>query len=309
MAAAPLWFEALREATDRGTALALRARRGLHALERQAPGPRFEGERLSWRLRDGVLEVELHGEPCNEIGRQSLRELERLAEVVRRGAGGARALLYYSTMQRGFCAGADLRELHEELHRWRARRVPRDALALGVGAFLRRIHAAFDTLDAAPMLTVAAVHGFCFGGGFELALTADLLVADRSARFCFPELRLGLVPGFGGIPRLEREVPGATVRDLLLTGRSLSAARAHDLGLVTQLVGRGKALSAARSLARQATRFDANTTAEAKRFCKPLPRRRLREERRRFVRRMRAPLVEAALRRFVTSQDVRPYLP
>ncbi len=302
-------FEATHMLLDRSAGWALWAREAVSTPRKPSERLRFEGTRLGWRLQEGVLEVELHGPPCNEIGRRTLQELEALAAFVRRGAGGARALLFYSTMHRGFCAGADLRELYEQLSSWRRRGVPRTALAMGVGLFLRRIHRVFDVLDQSPLLTVAAVHGFCFGGGFELALTADVLVADRTARFCFPELRLGLLPGFGGVPRLEREVPGATVRDLLLTGRSLSAARAHQLGLVTQLVGRGKALHAARSLARQAARFDPKSTGEAKRFCKPLPARRLREERMRFVRRMRAPVVEEALERFVRSNDVRPYLP
>ena len=117
-----------------------------------------------------------------------------------------------------------------------------------VGAVTVRQAAAevFDTLDTAPLTTIAAVHGVVFGGGFELALTADLVIADKTARFCFPELRLGLVPGFGGIPRLSRDCGNALVRDLLLSGRSLGAARAHELGLVSQLVPRGEALAAAR---------------------------------------------------------------
>ena len=60
-----------------------------------------------------------------------------------------------------------------------------------------------------------------FGGGFELALVSDLIIADKMARFCFPELRLGLVPGFGGIPRLKRDLGNGVVRDLLLTGQQL----------------------------------------------------------------------------------------
>ena len=63
------------------------------------------------------------------------------------------------------------------------------------------------------------MHGVCFGGGLELALLCDIIVADKMARFAFPELRLGLIPGFGGIPRLKRDVGNAFIRELLLTGR------------------------------------------------------------------------------------------
>ena len=82
-----------------------------------------------------------------------------------------------------------------------------------------------NAIDAAPLTTIAAVHGVTFGGGFELALACDLIVADKMARFCFPELRLGLIPGFGGIPRLKRDLGNAVVRDLLLTGRSIKRPR------------------------------------------------------------------------------------
>ncbi len=96
---------------------------------------------------------------------------------------------------------------------------------------------------AAPLTTIAAVNGVTFGGGFELALVCDLIIADKMARFCFPELRLGLIPGFGGIPRLKRDLGNAVVRDLLLTGRSFNATKAQQIGLVSQVVGEGESLT------------------------------------------------------------------
>ena len=97
-----------------------------------------------------------------------------------------------------------------------------------------RIHAVMNALDMLPMTTVGVVRGVCFGGGFELALTCDVLIAEKSARFAFPELRLGLIPGFGGIPRLRRDVGNALIRDLLLTGHGINAPghgpRASSLG-------------------------------------------------------------------------------
>jgi enoyl-CoA hydratase/carnithine racemase len=277
----------------------------------------FTGETLSWRHESAWLEVELHRAPLNEIGTTTLAELERVARYLRSGAGGARALIWHSSRP-GFCAGADLRELHRGLLARRSqpiaglglrRRLQRPLIRRAIRGFLDRIHGVFDTFDTAPVPTLAATHGVVFGGGFELALTADLIVADKTTRFCFPELRLGLVPGFGGIPRLERDLGNAVVRDLLLTGRSLNARRAHEVGLVHQLAPRGEALQAARRVAEQVVRFDANTTAAAKAFAKPLPRARLEEEKRLFCELVTEPVVLEALERFVTSDDVRPYLP
>lgn len=287
------------------------------AVRVAAPSASFEGRALSWKLVDNAvaqhLEVTLHREPCNEIGTTALGELEQLAAFVRAGAGGARALILHSNRKRGFCAGADLRELHGALVAkydvgGRGART-RLAIAHEVRGFIDRIHAAFDVLDTAPLTTVAATHGFVFGGGFELALTCDVIVAEKSTRFAFPELRLGLVPGFGGIPRLRRDLGNAVVRDLLLTGRSIAAKRAHEVGLVSQVVARGEGLNVARKVAEQASRFDPETTALAKRFTKPLPREELAREKDLFVEMMASPIVEKALEKFVESKDVRPYLP
>ena len=108
-----------------------------------------------------------------------------------------------------------------------------------------------NAFDDSPLTTIAAVHGVTFGGGFELALACDLIVADKMARFCFPELRLGLIPGFGGIPRLKRDLGNALVRDLILTGRSINATKAQAVGLVSQITGEGEALRVARATAEQ----------------------------------------------------------
>lgn len=270
----------------------------------------LHGETLSFENVGTTLEVTLHravaDASCNEIGEQTLVELERVAAYLAEGAGGARAMLLMSSVPRGFCAGADLRALYRGVV---ARREGGVSPAGEVRVFLDRIHAVFDAFDAAPIVTVAALHGVVFGGGFELALTCDVLVADKTARFCFPELRLGLVPGFGGIPRLARDVGNAVVRDLLFTGRSLNAQRAHALGLVSQLVAPGEAPYVARKVAEQAARFDRATAASAKAFAKPLPHEWLAREKDTFCELFTSPVVEAALQKFVTSTDARPYLP
>jgi enoyl-CoA hydratase len=255
-----------------------------------------------WRIVDGVMELRLEQPPLNEIGRALVAELERFLDDVERHA--PRALLLYSGLPRGFCAGADLRELHAELSASGAQS------RLGeLALFLERVHRVMNRLDALPITTVGAIHGICFGGGFELALTLDVLIADVTARFGFPELRLGLIPGFGGIPRLARELPNAVIRDLILTGRSIGAQRAGGLGLCSQVVGQGHALEVARETARQAARFPPAVAAAAKSFMKPTLDTELVEEKRRFLTLFADPRVLEALRRFVESKDPMPYLP
>jgi enoyl-CoA hydratase len=262
------------------------------------------GSALSWSTADGVIELALHREPCNELGSASLDELEKFAAAVERMQTEAHALIIYSEMKPGFCAGADLRELYQ-----RSQAMEKAEAAKGVRDFLERIHCVFSQIDAAPLTTIAAVHGVTFGGGFELALACDLIIADKMARFCFPELRLGLIPGFGGIPRLKRDLGNAVVRDLLLTGRSINATKAQQIGLVSQVVGEGEALRAARATAAQLGKFDRATAAAAKKFIKPIPQDELRREIDIFCELFARPAVQAGLRKFVESTDAQPYLP
>jgi enoyl-CoA hydratase/carnithine racemase len=136
-----------------------------------------------------------------------------------------------------------------------------------------------------------------------------LIIADKMARFCFPELRLGLIPGFGGIPRLKRDVGNAVVRDLLLTGRSFNATKAQQIGLVSQVVAEGEALRAARATAAQIGKFDRQTAVAAKQFIKPVPLDELRKEIDIFCELFSRPAVQAGLKKFVESTDAQPYLP
>ena len=264
----------------------------------------FEGKTLSWELAEGVIELALHREPCNEIGSVTLEELEKFAAALEALGDQASALIIHSKLKAGFCAGADLRELYT-----RSREMAVGARVAGVRDFLERIHRVLNTIDASPLTTIAAVHRVCFGGGFELALACDLIIADKMARFCFPELRLGLVPGFGGIPRLKRDLGNGVVRDLLLTGRSINATKALAVGLVSQVAAEGEALRLARSTAAQVKKFDRATSAAAKRFIKPIPYQELRQEIDIFCELFTRLAVEAGLRKFVESTDALPYLP
>ena len=264
----------------------------------------FRGQTLSWQIVNGAIELALHRDPCNEIGSLTLDELERFAAALPGLESEAHALIVHSTQKAGFSAGADLRELF-----LRGQEMEKVAAVRGVREFLERIHAVMNALDAAPLTTIAAVHGVTFGGGFELALVCDIIIADRMARFCFPELRLGLIPGFGGIPRLKRDLGNAAIRDLLLTGRSFNVMKAQQIGLVSQIAAEGEALRVARATASQVGKFDRWTTAAAKAFVKPIPYEELKQEINIFCDIYSRPAVEEGLRRFVENEGVQPYLP
>ena len=264
----------------------------------------FTGKTLRWEWREGVIEVTLDHAPANEIGTAMLAELEKLVAAFGALAQETSVCIILSARKSVFSAGGDLRELYAT-----AAAVPEKERAAGVRAFLERIHSVLNAIDAAPFITIAAVHGACLGGGLELALACDMIIADKMARFAFPELRLGFIPGFGGIPRLKRDLGNAFVRDLLFTGRTVNATRAQAVGLVAQLAGVGEALRIARSTAAQITKYDAVTRAAAKKFIKPIPHEELRREIDLFCELFTRPAVMAALKKFVEDSGPMPYLP
>ena len=264
----------------------------------------FRGEALRWEWRDAVVELTLDFAPLNEIGRVMLADLEKFVAAFDGLAPVTSACVIASARPGGFCAGANLKELYQG-----ALPLSPKNRAAGMRAFLKRIHGVMNALDAAPFVTIAAVHGLCMGGGLELALVCDLIVADKMARFGFPELRLGLIPGFGGIPRLRRDVGNGFIRDLLFTGRTVKAESAQQAGLVSHLAGEGYALQVARAMAQQVTKFDAETRAAAKKFLKPIPYQELRKEIDLFCKLFNRPLVMESLRRFVETDDPMKHLP
>jgi enoyl-CoA hydratase/carnithine racemase len=149
---------------------------------------------------------------------------------------GVRAVVLTGAGERAFCVGADLRQRAGfDDHDWF---VQREAFRRGFGAVRR-----------CPLPTVAAVAGFALGGGAELALACDLVVAGDDAVFGLPEVRLGLVPAGGGTQLLVRRVGRSAARDLVLTGRRVGAEEARRLGLADRVVPRAEVLAAATALA------------------------------------------------------------
>ncbi|MEU6401569.1 enoyl-CoA hydratase-related protein [Streptomyces sp. NPDC046985] len=138
-----------------------------------------------------------------------------------------RAVVLSSTHERAFCVGADLKERNSFSDADLVRQRP---VARG----------AYTGVLELPMPTIAAVHGFALGGGFELALSCDVIVADRTAVVGLPEVSVGVIPGGGGTQLLPRRVGAARAAELIFTARGLEAAEAHGLGLVDCLVDEGR---------------------------------------------------------------------
>src|SRR3984885_6859907 len=139
-----------------------------------------------------------------------------------------RAVVLTATGDRAFCVGADLRE----------RQLMTDAQWLAQRTVFRT---AFGELLGLPQPVVAAVHGYALGGGCELALSCDLVVADETAQFGLPEATVGLVPGCGGTQLSMRRLGVGRAADLLLTGRRVKAAEAERIGLADRLGPAGTA--------------------------------------------------------------------
>ena len=138
-----------------------------------------------------------------------------------------RAVVVSSSNTRAFCAGVDLKE----------RAGFSDDEMLAQRPLIRDLFSAIRDL---PMPTVAAVSGFALGGGFELALSCDVIVADETAVFGLPEVAVGLVPGGGGTQLLARRVGAGRAGELIMSGRHVGAAEAFRLGIVDRLVEPGQ---------------------------------------------------------------------
>jgi enoyl-CoA hydratase len=190
-------------------------------------------------MQEGVLTLTLENGAANSMSlamaRALGREAARAAEDLSIGA-----VVITGKGDKAFCAGSDIGELraaHES--------------GKGPEALLSAENAAFDRLAALDIPTIAAVNGVAVGGGVELAVCCDIIVAADNATFSLPEIRLGVFPGIGGTVRIPRRVGHARALELMLTGREVGAEEALRIGLVDRLVPRDAVLAEAEKLARR----------------------------------------------------------
>jgi enoyl-CoA hydratase len=174
-------------------------------------------------------------EALNALSFAILRDIGAVLDEV--ATWKVRALVVTGAGEKAFCAGADIKELRG-----------RSMIACKRGAEFGQ--AVFAKLERLPFPSVAAINGFAFGGGLELALACTFRVATPNAKLGLPEIKLGLIPGYGGTQRLPRVIGEARALDMILLGRTVGAEEAERIGLVHRVVT-GSAVDGAVALVRE----------------------------------------------------------
>lgn len=186
-------------------------------------GGQSVGPWAHWKLRadeDGIvwLLLDKKGTSTNTLSEDVLTELDAALTTIEQDR--PRALVIRSAKQSGFIAGADINELRGVTDPTK------------IEALIARGHGVLDRLDRLPLPTVAVIHGYCLGGGLEMALACDHRIAIDDASFGFPEVLLGLHPGLGGTVRLSRLINPVQAMTMMLTGKTLRPSAAKTLGIV-----------------------------------------------------------------------------
>ena len=188
-------------------------------------------------LHGQVLIVRLAGSGANAITRSMAVSLEEIAGRAGRSES-VRVLLITGACGENFCAGSNIREL-AELH----------SEGKGPGPLLEAEASAFQAIADLNIPTIAAIQGVTMGGGLELALCCDFIVAAEDTRISFPEIFLGVFPALGGTVRLQQRIGEGRARELLMLGRELDGKQACEWGLVTRAVPPADLNREARALA------------------------------------------------------------
>jgi enoyl-CoA hydratase len=202
------------------------------------------------RDRVAVLRIDRE-EALGALSRTMVQALLDYAEGI--AADPEVRVLVLTGTGRGFIAGADIGEYHE-------------VSQVEFDAYQRLSRRAFGALAALPQPVIAAVNGFALGGGFEIALCCDLVVASTKARFGLPEVKLGLLPGGGGSQRLARAIGVRATKELVMTGRAMRPDEAERRGLTARVVEPEELMPAALELAEELAARAPLAVREAKRL-------------------------------------------
>jgi enoyl-CoA hydratase/carnithine racemase len=197
----------------------------------------------------GIATLKLNRPPVNALNFQLQAEIARASEELGNDIGVAAIVLYGG--EKAFAAGADIKEMEKLSHD--------EMLARSAG-----LKSAFDAVAQIPKPVIAAVTGYALGGGLELAMCADVRIASESVKVGQPEILLGIIPGAGGTQRLTRLVGPSIAKELVFTGKVISATEAYQLGIINKVVADGEVYAKACEWARQFVGGPAVALATAK---------------------------------------------
>ncbi|MEM1081242.1 MAG: enoyl-CoA hydratase-related protein [Pseudomonadota bacterium] len=185
---------------------------------------------------DRVATVTIHRpDALNALNRATLAELDQAFGTLTEDPS-VRTIVLTGSGAKAFVAGADINEIHT-------------LTAVQARAFAEYGQGVFNRIEQCPKPVIAAVNGYALGGGLELALACHLRLAADSAKLGLPEIKLGVIPGFGGTQRLPRLIGQPKALQLMLTGNPVDAQQAQNLGLVNQVVPADQLIEVARTLA------------------------------------------------------------
>ncbi|MBI1745869.1 MAG: enoyl-CoA hydratase/isomerase family protein [Acidobacteria bacterium] len=188
--------------------------------------------------REGIAYITINRpEKLNALNGETVAELEQAAIEVKNDAA-VRAVIITGQGEKAFVAGADINEL--------ARQTPGDGAQTA-----QRGQRIFAMLENLGKPVIAAINGFALGGGCELALACTVRIASTNAKLGQPEIKLGIIPGYGGTQRLPRLVGKGIAQELLLSGKHISAEEAYRIGLVNRVVPPAELMATAESMARE----------------------------------------------------------
>ncbi len=199
-----------------------------------------------------VAHLELANPPLNLFTGELVRQLRDALRAIE-AADDVRAVVVSGRGERAFSAGSHVGEFEDQ-----AGEAGRERHQLDQDVWRE--------LAELPMPTIAAIEGHCLGGGLELALCCDIRIASETARLGLPEVTLAVIPGSGGTQRLPRVVGATRAKELILTGRVLTASEAETIGLVNRVVPAGGAVAAARELGAEIGARGPVAVREAKRL-------------------------------------------
>ena len=207
----------------------------------------YETIRVETQGKVGIITLD-RPKALNALNAQLITEMNAALDVFDQDS--AIGCIILTGGEKAFAAGADIREMKDKTY---AQVVEED--------FLRD----WDHITAIRKPIIAAVAGYCLGGGFEFALACDTIIAAENAKFALPEVTLGIIPGGGGTQRLTRAIGKAKAMEMILTGRMMDVVEAERLGIVARIVPIEKLLAEAMAMAEKIAALSQPVIASAKR--------------------------------------------